>query len=481
MTDVPVNPADAEPPQTFDYPGFPHFDAGQLRAAAAVWTNVANGLRSMVEATQAQILGVGDAWTGSAQAAFVAEWTTMAGGVHELCAELDSAAADVRQLADDLEEQREKVKSLLEQIGATLVIGVAVGFVTAGLGTFVTAARAAQVVNSIRLILIAVRALAVRLVLRTVGTSLKGIAARFVVNAGFEVAPQVGGNLVEDWRSNPFRDISPKDVTITSAVSLLMPFHGKGKLFFRGAANNVTAEAVIELYRDRKLDPGHLVFAGALGGISPVVGSQISKVLKGNTHANITGAGKTPKNEPDTRLPEAKLSASGQGRALSPAERDAVNKRLREIEQRYPDEFDRLSRDPDGGGRISSSSQDEARIGLDLREQKRLPEDLQRPTERGKGDFFSPSTGEYYDVKGLHSDWPPGSTPKDPDQLFPQAVDPVRNPRVAEDFVKNLESEITGRGRKVIIDTRNANIEAIDFIKGVADQKGWGGNVIWYP
>ena len=150
---------------------------------------------------------------------------------------------------------------------------------------------------------------------------------------------------------------------------------------------------------------------------------------------------------------------------------------LEEVEKRSQDDFDHLQRDPDKNGGISEPSKDEARVGLDLRDHGRLPKDIRRPSEADLGEFYSPSTGKYYDIKGVHSDWPPFNNVRDKSQPFRGAYNPANNGK----WVKKLSEQIAERRRTVIIDVRNANQAAIDDVKSIVQKNGWEDNVIWYP
>ncbi|MFE7468798.1 hypothetical protein ACFU6R_32475 [Streptomyces sp. NPDC057499] len=151
---------------------------------------------------------------------------------------------------------------------------------------------------------------------------------------------------------------------------------------------------------------------------------------------------------------------------------------LEEVEKRSPEEFDHLRHDPDHKNQINDKSMDEARVGLDLRESGRLPKDIRRPELADKGEFYSETTGEYYDIKGVHSDYPPFNNVRDKSQPFKGAFDPANN----EAWVnKQLAKQIEKHGRIVIIDIRNANQAAIDSVKAAVESRGWGDRVIWYP
>ncbi|WP_425827023.1 ADP-ribosyltransferase [Streptomyces fractus] len=166
--------------------------------------------------------------------------------------------------------------------------------------------------------------------------------------------------------------------------------------------------------------------------------------------------------------------------ALTPEERAAHWGHLEDVEKRSPDDFDHLQRDPDKNGGISDPSKDEARVGLDLRDQGRLPSDIRRPAEADRGEFYSPSTGRHYDIKGVHSYWPPFNNVQDPAVLagpFRGAYNPAKNGK----WVLKLSEQIVDKNRTVILDVRNANQAAIDNIKSIIETNGWEDNVIWYP
>ncbi|MVU81545.1 hypothetical protein GPX89_30430 [Nocardia sp. ET3-3] len=168
---------------------------------------------------------------------------------------------------------------------------------------------------------------------------------------------------------------------------------------------------------------------------------------------------------------------SGPRHELTVDERTDHWRHLEQLEHRYPDDFDGLQRDPDKNGGISDSSKDEARVGLDLREQGRLPDDIRRPAGASQGEFESPGTRRFFDIKGLHSDWPPFNNVRDKSQPFKGAYDPARR----DLWRQKLHWQIKDLKRTVIIDTRNANQAAIDDVRRIVEENGWEANVIWYP
>ncbi|MFD8997057.1 hypothetical protein [Streptomyces abikoensis] len=168
---------------------------------------------------------------------------------------------------------------------------------------------------------------------------------------------------------------------------------------------------------------------------------------------------------------------------FTPEERAAHWGHLEEVEKRAPEEFDHLQHDPDHMGEISNKSMDEARVGLDLREQGRLPADIRRPPGADLGEFYSETTGKYYDIKGLHSYWPPFNNVRNPALLakpFPGAYNPAKVKSV-QAWLDTFTEQIVDKKRIVIVDVRNANQAAIDSIKDMIESHGWGDDVIWYP
>lgn len=188
-------------------------------------------------------------------------------------------------------------------------------------------------------------------------------------------------------------------------------------------------------------------------------------------HGSGNGAhGTTPGERANEPIPE-----------LTAEERAGHWGHLEEVEKRAPEEFDHLKHDPDHRGKITNDSTDEARVGLDLREQGRLPADIRRPEVADKGEFYSETTGKYYDIKGVHSFWPPFNNVRNPALLarpFPGAYNPARD---AQTWVKMFKEQIIEKHRVVIVDVRNADQAAIDSIKGIVESHGWGDHVIWYP
>ncbi|MER5812492.1 hypothetical protein ABT143_30635, partial [Streptomyces sp. NPDC002033] len=179
----------------------------------------------------------------------------------------------------------------------------------------------------------------------------------------------------------------------------------------------------------------------------------------------------------DGGTPSVGGDGSSPSHELSPDEKVALNEHHSDLEQRYADDFDELKHDPDHKGKVAPSEMDEARVALDLRERGALPADIQRPPGNNQGDLYAPGTGEFYDIKGVHSDWPPLNDARNKSMPFKNAYDPANNQR----WVDTLNKQIVTRKRIVILDMRNANQAAIDDLKAIVDRHGWSDRVVWYP
>ncbi|WP_433796357.1 WXG100 family type VII secretion target [Actinoplanes sp. CA-252034] len=278
MTDAPAGTVDDDPPQDMEVPHFPRFDADALRATAQLWRTVAGGLRATTDTTQFQVNTAAAVWTGEAHDAFAQEWATLAGTVQELSVELDAVARHLDQLVEELEHQRREFELLLAEIGLTLLIGAGLSVFTFGGAAAVSGVKAAFTIRRLWAIIELVGQAAARFALRAAGGSLRAMSTRFVVNAGIYGGTQVAGNVITDPGGNPFRDISPADLSLAAVIGVFLPFHGAGHAVFRGAANNVTTEALIELYKNHRLDPGSLALAGVVGGVGGKLPAVVGRV-----------------------------------------------------------------------------------------------------------------------------------------------------------------------------------------------------------
>jgi hypothetical protein len=148
------------------------------------------------------------------------------------------------------------------------------------------------------------------------------------------------------------------------------------------------------------------------------------------------------------------------------------------LADRYPEDFERLSHDPDHAGRLPREKErEEARTALDLRDRGELPDDVDRPDGSGQGDFVGTLDGqmEYYDIKQFRDRWPPSSGRSSEEPLPPGA-----GGYTSAKFTKDVAAEIRD-GRTVILDTRSLRQETIDDMAKIVSEKGWEDHVKWYP
>ncbi|MEU4802746.1 hypothetical protein [Actinosynnema sp. NPDC023587] len=161
---------------------------------------------------------------------------------------------------------------------------------------------------------------------------------------------------------------------------------------------------------------------------------------------------------------------------MTPAEKAALDKHLKELEARNPERFKELEKDPDHNGKAREPSRDEARLALDLEQRGYGP--FERPTgPDGKlipaqGDFVDAS-GQRWDAKSINSDWPPG-VPED------IRKNPYRNGYNEAWLEKTVQTQFDLE-RNVILDTRNANAADIESVRALVERKGWGDRIIFYP
>jgi hypothetical protein len=164
---------------------------------------------------------------------------------------------------------------------------------------------------------------------------------------------------------------------------------------------------------------------------------------------------------------------------LTPDQKAALDQRWQQLmnDPRYND----LAADGDHGGHITQNSSGEALIGLDLNQQGIGPfadkpggdpgNGVGRPTGVGGGDLVD-GNGRPWDIKSMHSDWPPGADPGN-GRPYPEAF-------TENKFIDKVNGQLD-RGCNVIIDTRNTSQVDIDSMNRIVNEKGWNGKLIFYP
>lgn len=190
-----------------------------------------------------------------------------------------------------------------------------------------------------------------------------------------------------------------------------------------------------------------------------------------NTTARIKQIGSDPAlpesggGEAPSQIEQAQSGEPAVRHALSAEERGLLSQRRDDLATTSPDDFENFSKDPDHfskktGYRITESSREEAKTALDLRDQGKLPPDIQRPGGPGEGDFYSPSQNRYFDIKEAND------TP-------PREFNAARTEQA-------LQYQLL-IGRTPIIDTSGASESAIHQMEEILERNGWENRVIWYP
>ncbi|MFD0900701.1 hypothetical protein [Actinomadura sediminis] len=174
---------------------------------------------------------------------------------------------------------------------------------------------------------------------------------------------------------------------------------------------------------------------------------------------------------PHPVLPRRPASPNEPHPALSPTELQDLENHLKGLQRRHPDKYVETKKDPDHSFKVRKGSEDEARVALDLAQRGIFDDGHSRPDGPDQGDFID--KGVHWDIKGIHSDWPPGV----PEHIRSK---PYRDGYNEEKFREMILRQFS-RHRNVILDTRNADQRAIDDMKRIIEEEGWGDRIIWYP
>jgi hypothetical protein len=127
-----------------------------------------------------------------------------------------------------------------------------------------------------------------------------------------------------------------------------------------------------------------------------------------------------------------------------------------------PQRLDELSRDPAHGGRITERGREEAMIGLDLEQRGLLPGPITRDPSGGAE--FRDGTGQYWDIKGFNSNFPPRAGGYE----LNRSLDDIGDSLLVEE--------------NVIIDTRSMSDDAVRELRAAVEARpDWAGKVLWWP
>lgn len=424
---------------TRDLPGWPQGDPGELRAAANCWTTVAGGVRSLTEDTHSRIGALSASWQGDAKTAFEQEWTNLGGAVYQGCDELCNVANALHQAADKLESAQHAYEVAVGAATVTAVVGIAATFITFGASDEVAAGAVAGEVAAAAEVAAEATA-AASSALSALATIAQQMVARFVVFLGVDLAAQGGIGAVVYPDHNPFGHIN-FDSALSVAVGMAMPGLAGGSGLARIAAGGVagaTADALAQEITTGKIDPGEILFNGALGaaGAAALVGGGKLAALRSVRNLD------DPRFVPGT--PE------------------------------YDAYIQELSRDPAHGGLYRDASKQEAMVAVQAERDGLIPGPLRRTPLSAAGDDqgdFTDATGQRWEVKSS-PEIAPWYNPK-------SAGRPVPKVQTIEDFTAMIDDELAD-GQKVLLDPIGMSAGRLAQLQQVVTSNpAWQGRVIW--
>lgn len=220
------NPSGAPQEELVDVGTFslvdPGGDPSKLRSAAAAWEARASHLRALGGRLGGEVgrLSRSD-WEGEARQAFEAWWAEAADELETAARGFDDMAAQLRELADSIQEVNDAVRSIYIEIGATVAIGVAVSVVSFGLGTAATAtrvamlvARAKSLIEGLRTILHLKRAASVFSAFKAtyIGAKIARYGGLYAKGVAYSAASTTASKMAFNKTVDPFANWSGTDV-----------------------------------------------------------------------------------------------------------------------------------------------------------------------------------------------------------------------------------------------------------------------------
>ncbi|MFC3893845.1 WXG100 family type VII secretion target [Lentzea rhizosphaerae] len=395
-------------------------DVGRITAYAGTWQAVAKTVAEARADFTAEVDRSAAAWRGDASKKYRESMAKHAAffSASEVCASTIGATVEV--VGALVGVVREAVRDIISRAVATLIVRVPFWAAAASVPVlFATVPVATQVTTLVERTVLDITAVTVKLArsldkLRPLMSRLTGI---------WEI---IGTGLRNLRKTDTGGDIKLPDAVNQSGVTTPSGTGGNTSTSSAGGGGNQAVDQ-----------------PPAGGG-----GGQGDPPPPGGTNPP-PGPGGRP------RPPSRRLDLDKPHRELTSAERARLSDHLNELEARHPEKFNNTIRDPDNGGRISPSSEDEARVALDLRERGQFTDNYERPPGRGIGDFID--DGKKWDIKR------------------------PREPYDDNDFRMVLGTQIGTKGRHVVIDTREVAQETIDKVAQTVQDPRWRNRVIWYP
>lgn len=258
-------------------PGFPQGNPGELHAAASTWTNVAGSLQTMVDDANGRIASLSASWQGSGKNAFEQEWGKLAGAIGDGCNELTGVASALNQAADKLADAQRRYDVATGAAVGTAIVGIGLTVFTFGASDVVAAgATTAEVTAAVE---VATEAVTVAESLFASAVEIaSGMISRFVVFLGVDLTAQAAISTVVFPDHNPFGHLNLSSaISVAGGMAIPEIPGGATAQVGAGAALGAGQDALTQFLTTGKIDPGEVLFNGALGGAGAAVGVGLNK------------------------------------------------------------------------------------------------------------------------------------------------------------------------------------------------------------
>ncbi|MFI0155649.1 WXG100 family type VII secretion target [Streptomyces lydicus] len=120
----------------------PGGDPAVLRACAESWRHMAHDLKSTIESQDQEVTRLGDDWTGAAADAFHSHWKATRAQVEKALPHFETVAHQLDTTADAIQKANEEVHRVVEEVLATVAIGIGLSVLTAGFSDALAAGAA---------------------------------------------------------------------------------------------------------------------------------------------------------------------------------------------------------------------------------------------------------------------------------------------------------------------------------------------------
>ncbi|MFF7412022.1 WXG100 family type VII secretion target [Streptomyces lydicus] len=120
----------------------PGGDPSVLRACAEAWRHMAHDLKTTIDTQDHEVTRLGDNWTGAAADAFHAHWKHTRGQVEKALPQFETVARQLDTTADAIQKANHEIHRVVEEVLATVAIGIGLSVLTAGFSDAIAAGAA---------------------------------------------------------------------------------------------------------------------------------------------------------------------------------------------------------------------------------------------------------------------------------------------------------------------------------------------------